>query len=476
MTRRIGGWLVIAVVLLPGVLALGLLEAWPARAAGRLDLAGRLSGALGLACLLVAGVVSFRIPGLDRPFGGLTRLWKLHHRLGLASFLLLLAHPILMALARVPLSPAAPLGALLPGAAGSGAPWPLGTGWLALLALMAFLVPSFQLFGRPEYQRWKALHFLSGVALAAGVAHALPLTRTLPRAAALGLWGGLGALALAVFLWRALAARPVLRRPWRIVENRPLADRVTRLFLEPEDGRHLAHEPGQFVYLTPRDPGLAAGRGEEHPYTVSSAPGAERLEITVKALGDASSALMDVAEGSLAQVEGPYGEFLSRALRARRQLWIGGGVGITPFVSAVRARAGRTGQGAGERADGPAGAEPSIRVDPEGLAATDRRPGPGGRPWGDTVLVNCANDPSRAYFLDVLMEASADLDDLTVVAHHYAREGPLGREFLLAHCPDAAERHWFVCGPPVLVDLARRLARELGVSRGRFHSEDFTFL
>lgn len=462
MTRRIGRWLMVTLVLLPGVLALGLLEVWPARAAGWLDLAGRLTGAVGLACLLVAAAVSVRIPGWDRPFGGLTRLWKLHHRLGLASFLLLLAHPILMALARVPLSPAAALGALLPGTAGSGSAWALWAGWLALLALMAFLAPSFRLFGRPEYQRWKAVHFLSGLALAAGVAHALPLTRTLPRALALGLWGGLGALALAVFLWRALAARPVLRRPWRIVENRPLADRVTRLFLEPEDGRPLDHEPGQFVYLTPRDPGLAAGRGEEHPYTVSSAPGTERLEITVKALGDASSALLDVAEGSRAQVEGPYGAFLSPALGERRQLWVGGGVGITPFVSAVRSRARGAEQETGGGADGPGAAE--------------RRRGTGGAARSDTVLVNCANDPSRAYFLDILHAAGAALEDLTVVAHYYAREGPLGRDFLLAHCPDAAARHWFVCGPPVLVELARLLARELKVPRRRVHSEDFVFL
>ena len=460
MTRRIGRWVAVALVVLPAVLALGALEAWPARAAGWLDLAGRLSGAVGLACLLVAGAVSVRIPGLDRPFGGLTRLWKLHHRLGLASFLLLLAHPILMALARVPLSPGAALGALVPGIAGSGSAWLLGTGWIALLALMAFLAPSFQLFGKPEYQRWKAVHFLSGVALVAGVAHALPLTRTLPPAVALGLWGGLGGLVMAVFLWRALAARPVLRQPWRIVENRPLADRVTRLFLEPEDGRSLVHEPGPFVYLTPRDPGLAAGWGEEHPYTVSSAPGTERLEITVKALGDASSALLDVAEGSRAQVEGPYGDFLSPALRDHRQLWIGGGVGITPFVSAVRARA-------AERDPAEAAESSGAPGSPAGCA--------GGR-WGETVLLNCANDPSRAYFLDVLMEASAGLDDLTVVAHYYAHEGPLGRDFLLDCCPDAAGRHWFVCGPPVLVELARRLARELGVPRRRVHSEDFVFL
>lgn len=435
MTRRGATYLVLGLALLPAVLVLAGLEAWPAAPARWLDLAGRLSGAVGLSCLLLAGIVSVRVPGFDRAFGGLSRLWSLHHYLGLAAFLLLLAHPLLMALARVPLSPAAVTGALLP-AAGD---WPLWAGWVGLAALMVFLVPSFQLFGRPEYQRWKAVHFLSGLALVAGLAHTLPLTLTLAPRVSAALWGGLGTLAVAVFLWRALAARRVLRRPWRVAERRLLADRVVQLLLEPEDGRPLHHAPGQFVYLTPWDPGLAAGRGEEHPYTVSSAPGAPRLELTVKDLGDASGALLEVAQGSRADVEGPYGDFLPRRDRGRRRLWIGGGIGITPFVSAVRAGSGaETGSG--------------------------------------TVLINCANDPSRAYFLDVLSELAAGREDLTVLPHYFTREGPLDRDFVLAHCPDAGEREWYVCGPPVLVAVARRAARALGVPRTRFDSESFTFL
>lgn len=440
MSRTWGTWLIVALAVAPVVLVVAGVGAWPAGPAGWLDLAGRLSGVLGLACLLLAGAVSVRAPGFDRPFGGLTRLWRLHHRLGLASFLLILAHPLLMALARAPLSPAAMLGALLP-TDGSLRGWALAAGWIGLLAMMAFLAPSFQLFGLPEYQRWKALHFVSGLAMVAALVHALPLTGSLAPAAAAVLWGSLGTLAVGVFLWRALAGRAVLRKPWRVVENRALADRVAQLFLEPENGGPpLVHEPGQFVYLTPHDPGLRAGRDEEHPYTISSAPGAPRLEITVKALGDSSSALLDVAEGSRASVEGPYGGFLPPRPGGRRQLWIGGGIGITPFVSAARSRA----------------------------AASGSR--------GDTVLINCANDPTRAYFLEALQAAGAEDESLAVVPHYFAREGPLDRDFVLAHCADAASREWFVCGPPVLLDVARRVARGLGVPRSRIHEEGFRFL
>ena len=49
--------------------------------------------------LLLAAALSARVPGFDRWFGGLTRLWKSHHWLGAGSLVLLLAHPLLLALA-----------------------------------------------------------------------------------------------------------------------------------------------------------------------------------------------------------------------------------------------------------------------------------------------------------------------------------------------------------------------------------------
>src|SRR6056297_4203710 len=66
--------------------------------AGVLDALGRAAGIVGLTMLLLAAALSARVPGFDRWFGGLTRLWKTHHRLGAGSLVLLLAHPVLLAL------------------------------------------------------------------------------------------------------------------------------------------------------------------------------------------------------------------------------------------------------------------------------------------------------------------------------------------------------------------------------------------
>lgn len=436
--RYPGDWLTALLLAIP--IALAAAFAWPSSvsATDLLDWLGRVSGVAGLACLLLAAIMSVRLPGLDRHFGGLTRLWKQHHYLGLASLLLLMAHVLLMAFSRLSWGLPAMQEVLLPPASD---PY-MWAGWVALIAMMIFLAPSFQFFGRPNYQRWKAIHFLAGLALIAGLLHAIPLTRTLTLPVTMAVWGSLGGLAVLVFFWRALIARPLMRKPWRVERVTSLADRIVEIELSPENGKPLDFEPGQFIYFTPHDSTLAAGCHEEHPFTISSAPGRDTLKIAVKDLGDASHALQSLKEGTIASVEGPYGLFFPPQRRQRKQLWIGGGIGITPFVSAAEA------------------------IHEGGWADA----------WGDVMLINCANDPGRAYYLQQLDEAAQGNERLHIESHYFAEHGPLDADFLARHCPDAAEREWFVCGPPVLTRIARNLATELGVPKKSFHSEEFDFL
>jgi predicted ferric reductase len=406
----------------------------PADSAGLLRFAGRLAGVAGLSWFLLAMLLSIRFAGLDGPLGGMLRVWRIHHRLGAASLLLLLAHPVLLALAAAADSPAAVLATLTP----PWSFWPLWAGWAALILAMVFLAPSFAFFGSPDYQRWKALHALSAGAALLGIVHALALSRLLSPAQAVWLWGGLGAFAAFAFAWRKGLSRVLSRRPYRITANRRLARGVVELTLEPQ-GRPIAFEAGQFVYLTPLDPALAAGRGEEHPYSLSSAPRElPVLRIAIKDLGDASQALLDVAKGSLALIEGPYGRFLPPP-GPEPALWIGGGIGLTPFVSAARAL---------PPADG------VVDVD----------------------LVYCANDASRAYFLDELNDVARNVPGFRVHPHFFEDEGRLASGFLSQRVPDLARRRAYICGPQPLIELARQLLHASGVPRRHITCEEFDLL
>jgi predicted ferric reductase len=389
---------------------------------------GRVTGILGLALMLLAAAVSLRLPGFDRPFGGLVRLWKLHHWMGFGAFILAMVHVLALALAAVPASLDAAVATLFPSVS-HGAVW---LGWLAWLAMVIFLAPTFGFFGRLHYQRWKRLHLVSAAALLLGLGHALPLAgETWP-------WWLLGIAGVGAIVWRKLLSPRLSRLAYRVAAVELLARGVVELVLEPED-RRMSHGTGQFVYLSPLDESLSVGRGEEHPYTIASSPHDDRLRIGIKDLGDASHALQSLTPGSRVLIEGPYGDFFQRHSPSRKPLWFGGGIGITPFVGAAREMA-ESGQGE------------------------------------DVQLLYLANSPDRAYYQEELEEIAEQLESFTYTSHYYRDLGPLTEAFLRRHCPDYAEREIYICGPPAMNAHLQRLLTDQGIPASRIHSEVFDFL
>ena len=128
-------------------------------------------------------------------------------------------------------------------------------------------------------------------------------------------------------------------------------------------------------------------------------------------------------------IEGPYGDFFPER-EPEKQLWIAGGIGITPFLARARHLARRS------------------RV-------------------ADIRLVYCVQDEERARFLDELQIIADELAGFEVIPHLFYRQGPLDGAFLDARVPDLAEREAFICGPPGLNSLARRLLIGAGIGRGR---------
>lgn len=89
------------------------------------------------------------------------------------------------------------------------------------------------------------------------------------------------------------------------------------------------HKPGQFAFaMSDRSEGA-------HPYTIASAwkPDHPQLTAVIKGLGDHTRRLHDQLQlGQVLRVEGPYGCFTFDDGCAR-QIWVGAGIGITPFIS-----------------------------------------------------------------------------------------------------------------------------------------------
>lgn len=392
---------------------------------------GRLVGVIGLTLLLLAAVLSIRLPRLDLMFGGLPRLWTIHRLIGFLGFVAVLLHAWLLGFATVARGRTMSLNGLFPDWS-DWSDWPVWAGWAALLLMVVFLAPTFQFFGRLNYQRWKRLHLLSAPALL------LALMHTLPLADHTWVWWLLGALSFGAIIWRKGLSPHLGRTSWEVTEVRQLKHDVVEICLKPLS-ESLRYSAGQFVYLTPRVPGLSAGNREEHPYTIASSPSDSLLRLGIKDLGDASHALQTVPPGSRIEIEGPYGDFYLRHYPRRNQLWFGGGIGITPFVSGARAMLDDT-------------SDTSVH------------------------LFYLSQDEHRSYYLEELQAIAREQPRFDITAHHFYVQGALTLAFLEDYCPDFRDREVYLCGPPGMVSHLKPLLRKAGMAADAIHSEVFDFL
>jgi len=119
---------------------------------------------------------------------------------------------------------------------------------------------------------------------------------------------------------------------------RALRSGVTRLDLARPEG--FSFSPGDYVFL--RIPAVA--EHEWHPFTVSSAPEQPEVSVHVRVLGDWTSALRRLVEAREAagareplavHVDGPYGSPTAHLFRSKHAVFVGAGIGVTPFASVL---------------------------------------------------------------------------------------------------------------------------------------------
>lgn len=105
------------------------------------------------------------------------------------------------------------------------------------------------------------------------------------------------------------------------------------LRMEPLEGRIPEFLPGQFAFLHILDKN---GRSVvKRPYSIASSPSAPYLEFCIRMVhGEMTSKLEAVGVGSVLGVEGPLGAFTYGG--QKNAAFIGGGCGVSPFMSMLR--------------------------------------------------------------------------------------------------------------------------------------------
>jgi predicted ferric reductase len=302
---------------------------------------GQLFGGESVLLMSIALVLISTLPHVELGFGGIDYAAIWHRRLAIAGALLLLPH---VELASNPQATALGKALAVPAAVGLAAliVWAILPRWRTMLppavhgaVLRTRETWPVKLVTRVlgGYERWRGFHRLTGLFVAAGFFHGL-LDATAFESTPVLRWSYvvIGGVGLGFYAYRELVARHFLpHHDYQVDEVRTVAPGLVDVHLKPL-GRPLNFRPGQFamIYLETQD------GWQRHPFSISGAPADKGIRITVKALGDHTTKLPEVVQpGMPAVVSGPYGRF-DRLTGTARQVWIAGGVGITPFLSWLR--------------------------------------------------------------------------------------------------------------------------------------------
>ncbi|MFP4170233.1 MAG: ferric reductase-like transmembrane domain-containing protein [Methanomassiliicoccales archaeon] len=388
----------------------------------------KVGGFLAITLLSLNFVLATRWSLLERAFGGLDRLYKVHKVVGKLVILFIILH---LASLIVKSSPdwGMVAGYLIPGL---DAPATLGILSLAGLALLIALTLKVRL----PYHVWHNTHRFMLFPLLLAMIHALWAGSDIaihPPLAILVI--ALGSIASLSYLY-TLALYPYLgpRHRARVVRAETL-DGMTEIEFQVEG---LRFHPGQFIFV--RFPRLWEVR-ERFPFSISNAPGEETVRISAKKAGDFTTEYLPlVREGDEAVIHGPYGRFGERfLLLSRDMVWIAGGIGITPFLSMARY---------------------------ETLHPTGR----------NIDLIWSFREMEGAFHHEELMEESARNEDLHYTPWITGERGRLSvsdLEELLGGREELMGRFFFLCGPAAMMSSLCEQLMGAGVRPRNIVFEDF---
>lgn len=311
---------------------------------------GRITGVLGLVLYSISLVLTTRLRIIENMFGGLNRVYHVHHVVGGLALVFLSVHPLFLSLQYISTSlreagfllipnGLSPVGALFdvsrPEHQDVLQQWAIFAGIVAFWGMVVLLILT--LFIRLPYRTWLFSHKFLGFAFFVGGLHMLfvssDTTTNLPLKYYLL---SLAIIGLISFIYRSLLSGVYVRRyKYRVVAVSKLNQSTIRVSLEPFK-RLMSYKPGQFVFLKFNQAKHLGISNEWHPFSISSVSTDSQLEITIKALGDYTNALSNLTPGITAVVEGAYGKFTYYNYRNLNQVWIAGGIGITPFLSMLK--------------------------------------------------------------------------------------------------------------------------------------------
>jgi len=387
--------------------------------------AGEILGSNNIILMACSLFISTRPKWAEKYFGGLDKMYLTHKNTGTAAFLLIFAHVL-----TVPITTTH---------------WALGN-YLAVIAftgivtiVLVTLAPRIPFINRlagSDYNDWKKLKGYIGIFFVIGYIHSLTLPNALHALIAIS-WvqiffiiGTLSYLYTEVFggLFKKFL-------PYKVESVKHPNNSTTEVTLRAKEEPIKKHRAGQFLFVRfPGDKSL----NESHPFTISSGPSEDVLRLTIKASGNFTRDLFnDLKTGTDAIVEGAYGMF-DHKTGGQKQIWIAGGIGLTPFLSFIRDINGNLNQ--------------------------------------DVDFYYTVRHREEAIFVEEIEEAAKKNPHLKAHIRFSSTDGSLTIEDIIKNAGgNIRDHHVYMCGPLPMVQAFEKKFLAAGVPANSIHYEEFNF-
>ena len=393
---------------------------------------GRLSAFAGSYLLLVMVVLTARLPWIERSVGQ-DQLVRWHRKIAPYAVSLISLHVLSIVLGYSQMLHKNVVGMLW--AFWMNYPDMLSASVGFVLLLMAAFTSIRIARSKMKYETWWVVHLYTYVGLGLAFMHQIRTgVMFLGHAHTIQVWTTLW-IGTGVMILLLRFGVPLVRNQQyqlRVASVTHEAPNVYSLTVTGKNIKKMAVSGGQFFQWRFMAKGLW---WHSHPYSLSALPRPPFLRVTVKGVGDQSSAIAHLKPGTRVFVEGPYGVFTHHATKMKNVALIAAGVGITPIRAMLE--------------DLPSSVNVTVIV--RATRAED--------------IVHAEEMRSlvaarEGHYYEILgSRDEVDLDDNTLST-------------LIA---DVTTNDIFVCGPAGFTDVVVAAARRLGVPHAHVHHETFTF-
>ncbi len=387
--------------------------------------AGEIIGSVNIVLMSVSLFIATRPKWAEPFFGGLDKMYVTHRHTSTAALLLIFVHVL-----TVPIT--------LSG-------WALGN-YLGVIAFTGIVtiaiislsprVPFLNKLSGGTYEGWKNLKKYIGIFFILAFIHSLTISHPLDAFIAINFVQIFFIIGAVSYLYTEMFGglfRKYVRYTVEAIHH-PNGS-TTEVVLRAKHQPIQRQRAGQFLFVRfPREKNL----DESHPFTISSGPREDVLRLTIKASGDFTRALFaELNAGADAIVDGAYGMFNYKT-GGQKQIWIGGGIGVTPFLSFVR--------------------------DMDGALNHD------------VDFYFTVRHPEEAIFSEEIEAAAKKNPRLKPYIRHSSTMGSLTIEQIVENAGgDVRGHHVYMCGPLPMTQAFEKKFLELGVPRENIHFEEFNF-